>query len=102
MIGMFSFTQPLLKSGASGICRPVAPTKRLYAPTVTSVCPIQKPFVMVTWCGGFSSSPQSLSPGEQPIMKVPGGIHTYFNPSLGLTLTSPWDGPALADEEMLP
>src|SRR5208282_6708920 len=36
------------------------------------------------------------SPGEQPIVKVPGGIQTYFNPSLGLTLTSPFVTPRCA------
>src|ERR1035437_7336942 len=94
-IGIWSLLQPGLKSGAVGIAFPVHAAKRLYAPTVTSVCPSQKPFVMVTWCGGFSLPSHSLSPGEQPISKLPSGIHTYFSPSLGLTLTSPSNSPAL-------
>ena len=76
-IGMVSFAQLLLKPGAPGIFRPVATAKRLYAPTVTSVCPIQKPLLMVTRWDGFSSAEQSVPPGEQPIIKVPGAIQTY-------------------------
>jgi len=41
-------------------------------------------------------NPHPLSFGEQPIMNVPGGIPTYFSPSLGLTLTFPGVGPSSA------
>ena len=62
---------------------------RWKASSVTSVCPIQKPLVRVTWWAGFSSSSQSLSPAEQPMVNVPGGIHTYVSPSFRFTLVSP-------------
>src|SRR6516162_5212016 len=52
---------------------------------VSSVCSIQNPFSMSTGCDGLSSLLHSLSPGEQPIVNVPGAIHTYFCPSIGLS-----------------
>src|ERR1039457_6147227 len=50
------------------------PVTRWYAACVTSVRPIQKPFVRVTWCAGFSEGKQLLTPAEQPIIKFPGAI----------------------------
>jgi hypothetical protein len=55
---------------------PVAFRYFFHTPTVAGVCPIQNPFVIITQCIGFSSSPHSLSPGEHPISKLPGGIQT--------------------------
>ena len=46
-----------------------------YAASVVSVSASQKPRVISTTCAGFSSSSQSGSPAEQPIVKLPGGIH---------------------------
>jgi hypothetical protein len=89
---MLSWPQPELKLGAGGIGCPVAALKRLYAATVTSVWPLQKPLLIVTWCVGFSSREHLLSPGEQPIMNVPGGIRTYFNPSFGFSFSAPAAG----------
>ena len=39
-----------------GIAFPDASAYRLYAPTVTSFCPIQKPLVILTGWAGFSSA----------------------------------------------
>ena len=47
-MGMSWLFQPSLKFGAAGICAPVLPANLLYAATVTSVWPSQKPFVIVT------------------------------------------------------
>ena len=88
---MLSFAQDLLKSGAGGMFRLLSAAKRLYAPTVTSVCPIPKPLLSVTTWGPdgplpcFSSASHSLSLGEQPIWNAPGGIQTYFSPSLAFS-----------------
>src|SRR5215468_4826968 len=54
------------------------------AACVASVLPIQKPLVIVTWCAGCSLGRQVGSPGEQPIVKLPGAIQTYSRPSCGL------------------
>src|SRR5271166_2897903 len=59
---------------------------------VAGVCPIQKPFVMVTSCAVFSSSAHWISPKEQPIENVPEGIQTYRWPSFGFVLRSPGRG----------
>ncbi len=65
--------------------RPCSRSKsiRLYAPTVTSVCPIQNGLRIVTGWAGFSEAEQSTSPGEHPIKKVPAATQVYFNPSRG-------------------
>jgi hypothetical protein len=88
-MGIASIPHPPLKLGAGGIFLPVRLAKRLYAPTVTSDWPIQNPLLSVTGWAGFSSSPHALSPGEQPIWKVPGGIQMYLSPSFGFCFTSP-------------
>jgi hypothetical protein len=50
---------------------------------------MEKPFVRVTWCSGFSLTPHSVSPGEHPIWNVPGGIQTYAIPSFGFIFLVP-------------
>jgi hypothetical protein len=47
-MGICPFFQPWLKLGARGIFPEVSPTKRLYASTVTGVCPSQNPLLIVT------------------------------------------------------
>ena len=54
----------------------VSLTNRAYCVFVTSVRASQKPRRMRTVCTGISSGWQSPSPPEQPIAKLPGGIHT--------------------------
>src|SRR5580693_7578169 len=66
-----------------------------YAAWVTSVSPSQNPLVRVILRVGYSSAKQSESPGEQPEIKVPGGIQRYRSPSLGFTFTSPGLGEAV-------
>ena len=75
-MGISWLFQPALKPGGEVMAFPVDPAYRLYAATVTWVCPSQTPLLMVTRWEGFSSAEHSVSPGEQPIMNVSGGIHT--------------------------
>src|ERR1017187_1006722 len=44
---------------------------------------------MATSCAGLSLSSHSASPGEQPIVNLPGGIQTYVSPSFGFTFVVP-------------
>jgi hypothetical protein len=87
-IGRVLSRHPGFQSESGGMLALVAATNRLYAPTVTSVCPIHNPCAIVTACD-VCSPRQSVSPCEQPIGNVPAGIHAYCSLSLELALTSP-------------
>jgi hypothetical protein len=50
---------------------------------VTSNFPMAKDLVRRTWCAGFSSGSQSLSPSEQPIRNVPGWMVTNSSAGIG-------------------
>lgn len=75
--------------GSGGIFLPASSIKCLYALTVTSVCPIQKPFEITTSRAGLSMGSHCKSPAEQPIVKLPLGTHTYCWKWCNLTLISP-------------
>ena len=96
-----SFLSPIV--GSPGISIPeVLSANWRHAPTVTSVCPNQKPFVIFTACCGRSLSSQLLSPGEHPISNSPGGIQTYSCPSSGFCLTVPDFGVLATTSEEAP
>src|SRR5580698_4639901 len=94
--GFASFNFRPMESDAARAGLPAAVRYRFQAPDVTGVCPIQKPLAMFTSWAGFSSSLHSLSPGEHPIVNLPGGTNTYFRPSRGFTLDSPPRGALFA------